>query len=223
MASRPASRRAAPAPDQPAAGSARRAPMQGRSHETVQRVLAATAALLGRGVSVEALTTAQIAAEAGLSVGGLYRFFLDKQAIVDAIAVRHMELFQEALAGQMMLAFPSDQTAFLGAVIDAFAAYLEANPDFCTVAYGAPGGGRYVSRPTREAYAGSGNVSDLVRSFLSEAFDIEMTETFEFRLRLAIEVGDRLLAYAFEQPDEAGRRRVLEEAKRVLAFTVFGA
>ena len=138
----------------------RRAPAQARSQETVQRVLTATAALLGRGVPLEVLTTAQIAVEAGLSVGGIYRFFPDKQAIVDAIAVRHMALFQEALTARMLLAFPASPEAFLGTIVDAFAQYLEAHADFRTVAFGAPGGGRYVSRPTRDAFAASGEMAD---------------------------------------------------------------
>ena len=41
----------------------RRAPVQGRSQETVQRVLAAASALLARGVPVDALTTASIATD----------------------------------------------------------------------------------------------------------------------------------------------------------------
>jgi AcrR family transcriptional regulator len=222
MPSRPTSSRARAAETAEAAKpSSRRAPVQGRSQETVQRVLAATGVLLGRGVAVEALTTAQIANEAGLSVGALYRFYPDKQAIVDAIALRHMELFQQELAGQMMQDFPPDAPTFLGRVIDAFAAYLVAHPDFRTLAYGAPGGGRYVSRPTHEAYAGSGEMSELIRSLLSDAFGIEVTEALEFRLRIAVEIGDRLLAFAFEQPDAEGRERVLTEAKRVLGFTVF--
>lgn len=200
---------------------ARRPPVQGRSQETVQRIRTAASSLLARGVPVETLTTAQIATEAGLSIGGLYRFFPDKQAIVDAIALRHMELFQDSLATQIMLAFPPTPEAFLGSVIDAFAHYLETNPDFRTLAFGAQGGNRYVSRPTRDAYAGSGEVSELFRTFLAEAFNIEITESLEFRLRLAIEIGDRLLAYAFEQPDADSRRHVIDEAKRVLATTIF--
>jgi AcrR family transcriptional regulator len=200
---------------------ARRPPVQGRSQETVQKILAAAATLLARGVPIETLTTAQIATEAGLSVGGLYRFFPDKQAIVDAIALRHMELFQEALATRIMLGFPVSAPAFLAVVIDAFAEYLEAHADFRTVAFGVQGGGRYVSRPTRDAYAGSGEVSGLVREFLADAYEMEVTEALEFRLRLAIEIGDRLLAYAFEQPDAEARRRVIDEAKRVLAATIF--
>ena len=200
---------------------ARRSPVQERSQETVQRVLAATALLLGRGVAVESLTTAQIAAEAGMSIGGLYRFFPDKQAIVDAIAVRHMELFQEAVVARFMFALPSSPQAMLGEVIDAFADYLEANPDFRTVAYGAPGGGRHVSRPIRDAHAGSGELVAMVTEFVTAAFDVVADEAFGFRLRIATEIGDRLLAHALEQPDEAARKRVLQEAKRLLAGYVF--
>ena len=200
----------------------RRIPVQGRSQETVQKVLAATAALLGRGVPAALLTTAQIAAEAHVSVGALYRFFPDKQAIVDAIALKHMDVFQEALAMRMMLAFPSDPPAFLGMVVDAFAEYLAANPDFRTVAFGAPGGGRSISRRTRDAYAGTGEVSEMVRSFLTEAFGIAITPDFELRLRLAIEIGDRLLAHAFEQAEGDARNAVLVETKRILVATLFG-
>lgn len=199
----------------------RRAPVQERSQETVQRVLAATARLLGRGVAVEGMTTAQIAVEAGLSVGALYRFFPDKQAVVDAIALRHMELFQEGLAGRIMLAIPDTPVAFLDAVIDAFAAYLEANPDFRTVAYGGPGGGRYVSRSLRDAQAGAGEMAGMVREFLGEMFDIAPSADFDFRLRIATEIGDRLLGHAFEQADGVARARVLEEAKKILADYLF--
>lgn len=198
----------------------RRSPVQERSQETVQRVLAAASALLASGVTVEALTTAQIATAAGLSVGGLYRFFPDKQAIVDAIAVHHMELFQEQMAGRMMLAIPPDPSAFLGAIIDGFVAYLEANPDFRILAFGAPGGGRYVSRPTRETFGGS-SVLEAIREFVGEMYEVELSEDFGFRLRLVTEIGDRLLAYAFEQtaPDE--RAHIVAEAKSLLTSYLF--
>ncbi|MEI9986703.1 MAG: TetR/AcrR family transcriptional regulator [Aliidongia sp.] len=132
---------------------ARRSPVQERSQETVQRIFAGAAVLLGRGQPLEEVTTAMIAAEAGVSVGALYRFFPDKQAIVDAIAMRHMETFQKGLTTQIAAAAPKDGPGLLSAVIEAFYLYLEANPDFVTVAYGAQGGGRYVSRPARDAYA----------------------------------------------------------------------
>jgi AcrR family transcriptional regulator len=202
----------------------RRAPVQERSQETVARVLAATAALLGRGVAIESLTTAQIAQEAAMSVGGLYRFFPDKQAIVDAIAVRHMELFQAQLGASLMADFPEDPKAFLSQVIDAFVAYLDAHPDFRTVAFGAPkgvmGGGRHISRPTREDYAG-GSVAEMVLEFLDGAFGIEPSPELAFRLRLATEIGDRLLGFALEQDDPGEKVRVLDEAKALLGGYLF--
>ena len=200
----------------------RRSPVQERSQGTVQRVLSAASSLLAGGVSVEALTTAHIATAAGLSVGALYRFFPDKQAIVDAIAVRHMDLFQERLASLVMTALPADAPGFLDTVIDGFVAYLESNPDFRILAFGAPGGGRYVSRPTRDAYAGT-KVATAIQEFVAEAFDMDASDDFAFRLRIATETGDRLLAFAFEQPDPAERGRIIAETKRLLASYLFGA
>jgi len=200
----------------------RRSPVQERSQETVARALAAATALLGRGISIEALTTAQIAHEACMSVGGLYRFFPDKQAIFDAIAVRHMELFQERMGAAIMADFPATPRDFLAVVIDAFVAYLDENPDFRTLAFGAPGGGRYISRVTREDYAGQG-VPEMVMEFIEGAFDIAPSPELAFRLRMATEIGDRLLGFAFEQPDRAARTRVLDEAKALLGDYLFPA
>src|SRR5271169_5972795 len=74
----------------------RRLPVQPRSHQTVQRVLDAASSLLEH-TPLEDVTTTRIAAEAGLSVGALYRFFPDKQTIIDAIAVRHVDQFRASL------------------------------------------------------------------------------------------------------------------------------
>lgn len=199
----------------------RRAPVQGRSQETVQRILAAAAGLLARGVTPEALTTAAIASAAGLSVGGLYRFFQDKQAVVDAIAVARMAEFQEALGMRFMFAMPETPAAFLGAVIDAFAEYLEAHPEFRMLAYGGPGGGRYISRQTRDAQEGTGQVAEMVREFLGEAFELALDDAFDFRLRCAIEIGDRMIGFAFEQADAGARRLVLAETKGLLGRYLF--
>jgi len=207
----------------------RRDPVQERSHETVSRVVAAAGRLLARGVSVQGLTTTQIAAEAGLSVGALYRFFPDKQAVVDAIAMRHLEVFQEQLAAGLMAAVPDSPAGFLAAVVDGFAGYLEAHADFRMIAYGQSGGGaahcqsggRAISMALFEQQAGGGEIAGMVRAFLSMMFGIEADEAFDFRLRLAVEIGDRLIAHAFAHGDPALRARVLSEAKRLLAEYLF--
>ncbi len=62
---------------------ASRPPLQERSHLTVRRILDGALALLAR-EGVEGVTTNHIAAEAGLSVASLYRFFPNKQAVIYA-------------------------------------------------------------------------------------------------------------------------------------------
>ena len=72
-------------------------PQQARSQETVDRILLAADHEIGeRGLA--GASTTRIAARAGLSVGALYRFFPDKAAVADALAVRYLEAVTPAYA-----------------------------------------------------------------------------------------------------------------------------
>jgi AcrR family transcriptional regulator len=70
-------------------GSARRAPRQARSQLKVELMLEAAMQLIETG-SVAALTTNAVAAKAGVSIGTLYQYFGDKQALLDALVAREM-------------------------------------------------------------------------------------------------------------------------------------
>lgn len=149
---------------------ARRSPAQERSQETVQRIFAAAARVLARGVPFDDVTTGMIATEAGVSVGSLYRFFPDKQAIVDAIAVRHLGIFKEELLRDMMMSPPADGPTALIAAIDAFIAYLDQHADFRTIAYG----GRHVSRHARDSQAASDvDGEQLVKMLMGQVLGLE--------------------------------------------------
>jgi AcrR family transcriptional regulator len=205
----------------PAAERRRRDPVQERSHDTVARIQAAAARLLAGGTAAQSLTTAQIAAAAGLSVGALYRFFPDKQAVIDAIALHHLEAFQDSLAALLVADLPETPSAFLGATLDAFAAYLAAHADFRALAYGPAG--RAISPAVFEAQAGAGEMAALIRSVLEDMFGLAPGEDFDFRLRIAAEIGDRLIGHAFARDDPAARRRVLGEAKHIIVTYLFGS
>jgi AcrR family transcriptional regulator len=197
---------------------ARRSPSQERSQETVQRIFAAASRLLGRGVPLEDVTTGMIAGEAEVSVGALYRFFPDKQAIVDAIAARHLEDFQGLLIQGLMFSPPADGPSLLGAVIDAFVAFLDDRPDFRTIAYG----GRYVSSAAREGHSKpEGGLAGMVKGFMVDGLGIESTPELDLRLRIVTEAGDRLLAYALDQPTVEERDRVVGEMKKLLGSYFF--
>jgi AcrR family transcriptional regulator len=206
--------------------SPRRLPLQSRSQHTVQRVLDAASSLLQQ-MPLEELTTTRIAAEAGLSIGGLYRFFPDKQTIIDAIAVRHVNQFRASLEATVMKTIERefanletfDPAQILDSVVDAYVVYLDAHPDFRTISFG-----RHISAATREREA-SPNVGlpALLKNFMLERLGIPNTPELDLMLRVVSEAGERLIAYAYEQPTREERNRVIAEMKRMLSGYLFPA
>lgn len=69
--------------------STRREPVQARSRQRVDEILDTTAALFAE-IGYEAVTTNAVAERAGISIGSLYRYFPDKQALLRALAARHL-------------------------------------------------------------------------------------------------------------------------------------
>jgi AcrR family transcriptional regulator len=76
---------------------ARRQPQQSRAQATVEAVLEATAQVLFSD-GWEALSTNRIAKHAGVSVGSLYQYFPNKQAIVRELMSRYSEQQYQELA-----------------------------------------------------------------------------------------------------------------------------
>jgi AcrR family transcriptional regulator len=74
----------------------RRLPTQERARATVDLVLETAAAEIDRD-GLDKLTTKRIAAAAGLSVGALYEYFPNKEAIVHALADNWLQKVREAI------------------------------------------------------------------------------------------------------------------------------
>jgi AcrR family transcriptional regulator len=89
------------------------APQQARSHARIGAVLDAAERLL-TAAGVPAVTTTRVAAEVGMSVGAMYRYFPDKEAILGALAERFLLKFDKTLgelvqqAAEQRLADPAD-------------------------------------------------------------------------------------------------------------------
>ena len=204
--------------------SPRRAPVQLRSQQTVQRVLDAASALLPR-VSLEEITTTRIAEEAGLSIGALYRFFPDKQSIIDAIAVRHVEQFKASVEPKLLKLVVRDVAGFkkfdpsrvLDAVVDAYIVYLDAHPDFRTISFG-----RHISPATKEREASPHvGLPGLLKKFIVRRLGMADSAELDLRLRVVSEAGERLIAYAYELPTREERDRIIAEMKRMLSRYLF--
>src|SRR5450631_2701844 len=206
------------------AAASRRAPVQFRSQQTVQRVLDAASALLGQ-MPLEDVTTTRIAIEAGLSIGALYRFFPDKQTIIDAIAVRHVEQFKTELESSVMLGLErefADLATFnpakmLDSVVDAYILYLDAHQDFRAISFG-----HQISTATKEREASPDvGLPALLKNFMLQRLGIPNTPELDLMLRVVSEAGERLIAFAYEQPTRDQRISVIVEMKRMLSGYLF--
>jgi AcrR family transcriptional regulator len=79
---------------QPIQAPARRAPQQARSFQKVELMLEAATQLLEQG-DVSSLTTNAVAAKAGISIGTLYQYFDDKEALLDELVQRELGVMSE--------------------------------------------------------------------------------------------------------------------------------
>ena len=142
-----------------------RAPVQNRGLQRVEAILDAAEAIFGE-MGVEAATTNAIAERAGASVGSLYHFFANKDAILFALSERYAETMQGVLERERRIDepwVPLDEL-FTG-MIATFAAIDDTHPGYmavCRATDSASGGKSPVSLQTELVMQG------LVRELLKE-------------------------------------------------------
>ncbi|GJG87789.1 TetR family transcriptional regulator [Gemmatimonadetes bacterium T265] len=114
----------------PPAGVLRRVPQQDRGQRRIERILDAAAAVIGE-VGVEAASTNAIAARAETSVGSLYQFFPNKDAIVQALAMRYTAMFGR-LKETILAADVADQPldAMMRGIVEPIAAFCDEHPAY---------------------------------------------------------------------------------------------
>ena len=192
----------------------RNVPIQARSRERLRRVLdAADQVLADEGP--ESFTTTRIAQAAGVPVGSVYRYFPDKQAIVEALAVSYWSDFEDLVAGvaETDERYPLEDPS--SAILDTLAAGFRARPGFRALWYGGlrTEAVRDATRPTRVAIARS-----VARIFAVHRPDAPESDRLAVA-RMVVLAGDGLLREAF-RVDPDGDPTVLAESKRMLdAYT----
>ena len=190
-------------------GIKRRTPRQARSGETVAAILEGAAQILEQG-GLAAFTTNAVAERAGASIGTLYRYFPDKQAILLALARREMDAFNDIT--QSLLAGGADGMARDRAIIRAFlqafagrtkarrlavaALLAHADPAELTTGYGSTEAafvdaeGRPLSRI--RAFVLTRAVQGAMRAAVMEGADFLLTREFEDEL---VSLGRTYLGY----------------------------
>jgi len=113
----------------------RATPRQARSEQTVEAILRAADSVFATR-SVDAATTTMIAKEAGLSVGALYRFYEDKNAIALALTERYTAELSGPI-GEVYIMLDEHGTAVIPEVmqktVDTMAALCKEYPGYFSV------------------------------------------------------------------------------------------
>ena len=196
--------------DEPFTPPLRNVPIQARSRERLRRVLDAADELLVTD-GADAFTTNRIARLAGIPVGSVYRYFPDKEAIVQALAVSYWSDFED-LVSAAAEADELDPLPEPGVVVlDALAAGFRARPGFLALWYGGlrTEEVRDATRPTRSAIARS--IERILAVHWPDASDEDRATC----AAMVVLAGDGLLREAFRR-NAAGDERVLAESKLML-------
>lgn len=191
----------------------RRAPMQRRSAERVEAIQAAAQKVLEE-EGGEALTTIRVAEAAGFSIGSLYHWYPDKDAIVEELALRYWNELAELVEGVADLAERGGVDRPIDEAFAALAAGFRARPGFMALWFGGlrTEGVRDATRPVRERVGEATERILVVTAPKSSASD---------RAKVAAVLtvmGDGLLREAFRLNRE-GQPILLEEGK--IALTAY--
>jgi len=116
--------------------SLRTVPVQARGRDKLVRMLEVADRLIAT-EGADAITTTRIAAEAGISVGSVYRYLPNRGAIIEALAQYYLSRLEErmdALVEATRVAGPEDD--LVGPAVDAFADFYRGNPGFRALWFG---------------------------------------------------------------------------------------
>ncbi|WP_313675481.1 TetR/AcrR family transcriptional regulator [Mycolicibacterium sp.] len=187
----------------------RRAPVQARSRKTVTRILKAAAAIADE-LGVQAVTTRTIADRAGVSYPSLYRFFADREAILDALMERHCaELDARCMEAERTWKITSIAD-LLNNELDLHVHYYRRYPSSARLWMG----GRTSAIVTKHVRARMQNLAGRIHAMLVSA-ELIPAHTDPRALLVAIEMADRVLELSFRDGGDFDQA-ILDLGRRAL-------
>jgi AcrR family transcriptional regulator len=184
----------------------RNVPLQARSRERLRRVLDAADMVLAED-GPDAFTTTRIAQAAGVPVGSVYRYFPDKQAIVEALAVSYWSDFEDLVAGVAETDEREPLEDPTRTILETLAAGFRGRPGFRALWYGGlrTEEVRDATRPTRTA------ISRSVERIFAVHWPGAPLDARAAVARMVVLAGDGLLREAF-RINADGEQALLEES-----------
>ncbi len=190
-----------------------RQPSQERGERRVEEILDAAAEVIAE-VGVEAATTNAIAAQAGSSVGSLYHFFPNKEAIILGLGARYEAQLRELNRSAMTAGaaeIPISQ--MVDGIVTPLARFMERTPAYMPV--------YYALRDPRNPGCMTDELTDAVVGMVEQLMAARAPAVPAAHRRLqasvAVELVHRMLEFAYSSPP-AQRHGIVEELKRLLAL-----
>lgn len=193
----------------PAGITVRTEPVQQRSAERITSLLDAAAELIDRN-GIDGLTTSDVAARSGSSVGVVYRYFPNIQSLLRALAARNMERFTAGLE-RMMVDRPAEWMDALNQAIDAYAELSRSEPGFRALRFGDVIDERFL----QPEHSNNSVLANAFFELLTKSYDLEATEELRFDLEVLVAMGDAVLHRAF-QFDPRGDERFINRLREVV-------
>ncbi|MRH87732.1 TetR family transcriptional regulator [Nocardia sp. SYP-A9097] len=199
-----------PAPLQLPDALLRRVPRQARSRERLARVLEVADRLMGT-EGVEALTMIRVAAEARISVGSLYQYLPDRDAVIEALAGSYLAMIESRTAALLELARVERWPDPTDVLIDAFAHLYRGEPGFRALWFG-----RHLTEAARAADREHKRrmAVTLREIMIAQGVAADVPE-LDIACRTAHLMGDAVMQEAF-RTDPDGDPGLLTEAKIAL-------
>lgn len=188
----------------------RRVPKQARARQRLERVLDAAEAVFVE-VGYEAATTNQIAARADTSIGSLYEFFRDKQALAVALADRYVVDLGTIYSERIVDDVAKSGAELIDSIVDALGAFWRRRPATAALLRGALGAPELVAagETLRLAFV------DHIAAVLTARRPAEKAERCRFVAEITFDVTRSLLERAQAEPLHR-RAAVQAELKCVL-------
>lgn len=186
----------------------RRAPVQQRSADRLARILDACAELLDE-TGYEALTTRAVAVGAGVPIGSVYRFFGNKRALVEALALRNLDSYTQRIGGRIAPVPAGDWRGVLDAVLDEYLEMKRTVPGFALIDFGS-------QIPVGTPAAGANHqVADRLTGLLATHVGREADAELRCAVLVAVEAADALLQLAF-RVRPSGDEVIIGETRELL-------
>jgi len=197
----------------PSESALRRAPVQDRSSRRVDRILEECALALDE-FGYEGISTSMLAERAGMSVGGLYRFFESKQAVVAELRRRRLADFL-AGAEQIIEEWQGDWYDLAAALIDGVALLRRTVPGSGVLQLSSMSA--EIPRDPEEDERSASSLAVALAKRLGRQVDHE----FATVVLVAYVTGDALCSQAFRS-EPSGDEVILSHAKAIVGMYLAG-